>query len=138
MSLPAPSPVVFCTPRDAAQSSVAAHRDVGDPFLALADGSSFGSPDTTHPVRLSCLRASDNTLVDLKATARSGNVFTVEVMDGTTDIALEPGDLVAITGSAGMIEDIQDAIQSTILDVGGLVEAVNEILAGGEIGRAHV
>jgi hypothetical protein len=87
-------------------TTLAAPRSAGDP-LTVADGSRFGSPTPSTPIRVSLFRGT-SPLCILRVTGRSGNVLTVSgPLEGTTDVAGGiVGDKVAHLLTAGHLLDI--------------------------------
>lgn len=83
-------------------TTVAVARNSGATSLTVADGSVFGS---TFPVYITAVR-SGSVVTILEITARSGNVLTVTGgVDGSTDAALQAGDVVECRDNAGLFNE---------------------------------
>lgn len=116
------TPPVYPTPLDNAVTTLASDYTVGSPTVTVTDGSLFGSPSTSAPLRITCQRLSDNARVHFKVTGVSGNALTLAgVMDGYSDINLSANDKVGVLVSGGTIKDVQ----STTLDI---ISSVNTVI----------
>lgn len=134
MPLTPPATPAFGRPIDDAGTKVASPaRAIGGGTLTVLDGTLGGKllsdPLPLDYVRLTCRRASDGAILNLKATARSGNVFTV-TLDNTTDILLAVGDDVAIAVDARDVLELQTAIGTAYGSLGDVVAAVNTNTSG--------
>lgn len=97
------------TPINNAQTTLTAAHVVGDNQLTVLNASAFGSPSANSPVRVTCVRLSDQAEVIFAITGSnlSTNVLTIgSILENTTDIALAINDLVLVRVTAGTIGDI--------------------------------
>ena len=63
---------------------------------------------TTFPVRITCQRVSDNAIVIFFVNSRNNDDLTISgAIEGTTDIALSPGDACEMRWTAGAIQELQ-------------------------------
>lgn len=113
---------IYPNPLDSALTTLAVAHTVGQTTLTVVSASSFGSPTTSAPIRITCQRVSDNVRVHFKVTGITGAVMTIAgVMDGYTDIALSVGDNVGVLVSAGTILDLQTTDLTLVSTVNDLI-----------------
>src|SRR4051812_37368793 len=99
----------FHTPRNNTSTTVAVPRAAGAGSLVVADGSVFG---TAFPVYITAVR-NGVVLTILEITARSANTLTVAGgADGSSDVALQPGDTVECRDNAGLWTELQTAVSA--------------------------
>ena len=103
----------FYKPKNNGGSTVSVAYVAGSGNLYVSDSTSFGTPTTNAPIRMTCVRKSDSAMVILGATGKTGNKFTgVTVLEGTTDINLAVGDTVLMLVTAGAIDDLNTAVNT--------------------------
>jgi hypothetical protein len=85
---------------------------VGDGVIQVATGTGayFGN---TFPIRVTCQRASDNSVVIFAVAGRSGDDLTVSTIEATPDLPLLTGDLCEMRLTAGAITELQDGLLYT-------------------------
>lgn len=101
----------FYTPLNNRGTTLASAYTAGSGTLVAADGSVFGTPSPSAPVRVTA--TSGNTVVIFKITGRSGNNLTVDsAIEGTTDANLAQGAALENLMTAGALVDIHDAVNA--------------------------
>jgi hypothetical protein len=119
------TPAVFPTLIDNGATTLSAAYAPSGGTFAVINGSIFGSPSSDAPMRLTVIRASDSTRSHYKLTGVSGNILTVVVMDGYSDIALAIGDTVGCWASAETFDDIFTAIATDEAAINATIGQVN-------------
>jgi hypothetical protein len=120
------SVTVFTTPKNDVTTTLGSAYTAGSGSLVVASGTGvrFGSPSTGAPIRVTCIRASDGAYSILKVTGVASDTLTIaSALEGTTDINLSVGDVVAIRVSAGYVTDAYAAINALESSSGGGVVA---------------
>lgn len=108
--------MAFHRPLNGISVTVAQARAAGAPTLTVTNGAGFGS---VFPLIVTAARAGQ-VLCILEATARTGNDLTISgAIEGTTDAALQVGDLLEMRPTALAITELQDAINLRGLPTGG-------------------
>jgi hypothetical protein len=128
------TPPIYPQPLDEAISTLSSSHTIGDGLLTLDNASSFGTPTTDSPLRVTAERATDSVRTHFLITGKSGNVLTIaSTLDGYADINLNPGDNVGVLVSGGTILDLQTTDLAIVSVVNTLAtDAAVVHLAGAE------
>jgi len=110
MSLPTVTDSTFYVSLDAATTTVAVPYTASGGSLTVASAASFGSPSSSHPLRITAQQVSTGTRTHYSCESITGNVLTVTPIDGYSDLNLSVGDYVTQADSAEEITDLQTAI----------------------------
>jgi hypothetical protein len=99
MSLP-----TLCTPIDNAETFLTSGYTAGSGTMTVANGSVFGIPSIANPVRVVAI--SGNAHLNYIITNVSGNVLTVQIHDGYSDVNLPASTILGVIIAAGTVSDI--------------------------------
>jgi lysophospholipase L1-like esterase len=103
------STTAFHVPVNGASSKVAVARSLGGPTVTVQSGTSFGS---SFPLIATVSRA-NSVLAIYEVTGRSGNVLSLgATREGTSDVALQVGDLIECRPTAGAMSEIHTAVNA--------------------------
>ncbi len=92
----------------------------GDGTLVVADGSKFGNPTVTNPIRITCGTTIFNVI------GRSTNTLTIGgVLEGTTDATYPSGTAVYANFTAGHLQAVHTAINSRLESIVTIASATD-------------
>lgn len=123
------SQTTFTTPVNNASSVLAADHAAGSGTLVLraGDGALFGTPSPSAPVRVTVASrptlaggqiVPNTTKTIYQATARTGDTLSgLSAIEGTADRAYRANDPVAVLVTAGMLSEIQGAVNSAAVSL---------------------